>query len=58
MRVVHDPNLNQIQRQAENVWKSFLDLLKVLKDAAKSPNALLDHLRIVFADESNLSNDF
>lgn len=56
--MIHDPglnqNLDQIKDQAENVWRSLLEMLKVLKEAAKSPNVLIDQLQIIFRDESKI----
>lgn len=56
MRVIHDPGLNQnidqIRGQAESAWRALLEVLKTIKDAVKTPNALLDQLQIIFRDES------
>lgn len=57
-QVIHDPglnqNLDQIKGQAENVWRTILEILKRVKETVKAPNALLDQLQIIFRDESKL----
>lgn len=54
--MIHDPglnqNLDQIKGQAENVWRTILEILKRIKETVKTPDALLDHLQIIFRDES------
>lgn len=56
--MIHDPGLNQnidqIKGQAENAWRTILEVLKRLKETVKAPNALLDQLQIIFRDESKL----
>lgn len=56
LKVIHDPGLNQnigqIKNQAENVWRTLLEMARVLKEAVKSPNMLIDQLSIIFRDES------
>lgn len=56
--MIHDPGLNQnidqIKGQAENAWRTVMEVLKRLKETVKAPNALLDQLQIIFRDESKL----
>lgn len=54
-QVIHDPtlnqNLNQLKGQAESAWRTFLEILRRLKDAVTAP-AVMEQLQIIFRDES------
>lgn len=54
--MIHDsgPGLNEIKGQAENVWKTILEILKRVREAVQSPNALVDQFQIIFRDESEI----
>jgi hypothetical protein len=50
--VIHDPTLNEIKGQAENFWRTLIDILNRMGETVKAPNLILEQLQIVFRDES------
>ncbi|CAG9797952.1 unnamed protein product [Chironomus riparius] len=58
MRVIHDPALNEIKGQAENVWRTVLEILKRLRESISTPNAVVEQLQIIFRDEIARNNTY